>query len=200
LALPFRYVEARHRLGLVDDGVKARIVAARQALEVDLRGRGSKAVDFYEPLEYNAGASIQDNVLFGRIAYGVAEAGTRVNAMIRDILSADTLEPIVLDAGLGFHAGAGGKRLSPGQRQKLGLTRALIKDPDLLVINGALTALDERQRSEAASRVLRAREGRGTVWVLPQEDMARLFARTIRFEHGRVVSDAAVSAQRDAAQ
>ena len=189
LALPFKYVEARHRLGLIDDSARARIVQARQALEQDLRAQGSRSVSFYEPSEYNLGASIQDNVLFGRIAYGVAAAAERVNAAIRDLLSTDTLEPIVLENGLEFQAGAGGKRLSPGQRQKLGLARALVKDPDLLVINGALTALDDRQRTEAVTRVLASRAGKGTVWVLPQDDMAKFFDRTIRFEHGRVVSD-----------
>jgi putative ABC transport system ATP-binding protein len=190
LALPFKYVDARHRLGLVDDAVRTRIVRARSALATDLRALGLSAVSFYEPNTYNFGASIQDNVLFGRVAYGIAAAAERVNALIRDILSADTLEPIVLDNGLQFMAGAGGKRLSPGQRQKLGLARALVKEPDVLVINGALSALDDRQRAEAVNRVLAARKGKATIWVLPQEDLARLFERTIRFEHGRVVQDA----------
>lgn len=200
LALPFKYVDARHRLGLIDDNLKARIVEARNMFEIDLRSRGSQAVSFYEPDEYNLGASIQDNVLFGRVAYGIAAASERVSALIRDILSGETLEPIVLDNGLEFHAGAGGKRLSPGQRQKLGLARAILKDPDLLVVNGALSALDDRQRTEAAGRVLASRTGRGTIWVLPHEDLARLFDRTIRFEHGRVVSDSLPAAARTAAQ
>jgi putative ABC transport system ATP-binding protein len=205
LALPFKYVDARHRLGLIDDSVKARILQARQAFENDLRGQGSRAVAFYEPDEYNLGASIQDNVLFGRVAYGIAAASERVNALIRDILSAETLEPIVLDSGLEFSAGAGGKRLSPGQRQKLGLARALLKDPDLLIVNGALSALDDRLRADAVGRVLAARTGRGTIWVLPQDELARHFERRIHLEHGRVVSDslplrAVNAAAQDAAQ
>jgi putative ABC transport system ATP-binding protein len=200
LALPFRYVEARHRLDLIEESVKAKIVRARQSFEIALRGQGSKAVDFYEPLEYNSGASVQDNVLFGRIAYGVAQAPERVNALIREILSADTLEPIVLNHGLDFQAGAGGKRLSPGQKQKLGLARAVLKAPDLLVVNGALAALDDRQRSETISRVLASRQGRATVWVLPHDDLARLFERTLRFEHGKLVFDSGAQRQRDAAQ
>lgn len=193
LALPFKYVDARHRLGLIDDTAKARIVDARNALETDLRAQGSQAVSFYEPEEYNFGASIQDNVLFGRVAYGIAAAAERVNAAIRDILSGETLEPVVLDNGLEFHVGAGGKRLSPGQRQKLGLARAVLKSPDLLIVNGALSALDDRQRTEAVGRVLAARQRKGTIWVLPQDDLARHFDRSIRFEHGRVVADSAPS-------
>jgi putative ABC transport system ATP-binding protein len=201
LALPFKYVDARHRLGLIDDSIKARVLRARRDLEADLLAQGSGAVSFYAPERYNVGASIQDNVLFGRVAYGIAAAAERVNGLIREILSADTLEPIVLDNGLEFSAGAGGKRLSPGQRQKLGLARALIKEPDVLVINGALSALDDRQRSEAIARVLNARKGQSTIWVLPQDEMARHFDRALRFEHGRVVSDTLTAAAvRNAAQ
>jgi putative ABC transport system ATP-binding protein len=194
LVLPFKYVDARHRLGLIDDRVKARIVESRNALAADLRAQGSRAVAFYEPLEYNFGASIQDNVLFGRVAYGIASAAERVNALIRDILSGETLEPVVLDNGLEFQAGAGGKRLSPGQRQKLGLARAVLKNPELLIVNGALNALDDRQRSDSVARILAGRKGKATIWVLPQEDIARQFERTIRFEHGRVVADGPSSA------
>lgn len=201
LTLPFKYIDARHRLGLLDDSVKARVILARRSLAADLQAQNSKAVSFYEPERYNFGATIQDNVLFGRVAYGIASAAERVNGLIREILSADTLEPIVLDNGLEFHVGVGGKRLSPGQRQKLGLARALLKEPDLLVINGALSALDDRQRTEAITRILSARAGKGTIWVLPQDDLTRYFDRAIRFEHGRVTADTLAAGQsRSAAQ
>jgi putative ABC transport system ATP-binding protein len=72
--LPFDYVEARHRLALVDPDVEAMVVAARKRIAEHLAESDVDAVAFYRPDTYNATASLQDNILFGRLAYGQAKA------------------------------------------------------------------------------------------------------------------------------
>jgi putative ABC transport system ATP-binding protein len=191
IALTFRYVEARHRLGLIDDSMKVRVLEARRFIEAMMNELKVKPVDVYEPDQYNAGATLLDNILFGRISFGVAQASERVNAHIREVLRDQALQPLVLDQGLHYQAGTAGKRLSVGQKQKLGLARALIKQPDILVINGALTALDDRQKEEIVGRILKERAGRATLWILSQDDLSKAFTRVLRFEHGRLVSDTA---------
>src|SRR3546814_13102370 len=74
LGLPFSYVEARHRLGLVDDAMAQRLVAARHRLSERLERESPNAVAFYRADAYNAAASLQDNILFGRLAFGQAGA------------------------------------------------------------------------------------------------------------------------------
>src|SRR3546814_11455240 len=64
-SLPFSYVEARHRLGLVDDAMAQRLVAARHRLSERLERESPNAVAFYRADAYNAAASLQDNILFG---------------------------------------------------------------------------------------------------------------------------------------
>jgi putative ABC transport system ATP-binding protein len=90
--------------------------------------------------------------------------------------------------------------LTPAQRQKLGVARALIKDPDLLVINGALANLDDQQKTEIVDRVLARRKGRATLWVLTKDDLSSRFDRVLSFEHGRLIDDKAQVALREAAQ
>jgi putative ABC transport system ATP-binding protein len=107
---------------------------------------------------------------------------------------------LIIEAGLAFNVGSAGKRLSPGQRQKLCLARALIKEPDLLVVNGALSNLDGRQKSDIVERVLARRKGRATLWVLTKEDLAPQFDRILAFDHGRLVTDKLQSALSEAAQ
>src|SRR3546814_3651267 len=68
LGLPFNYVEARHRLGLVDATMAARLVKARHRLAERLQREAPAAVSFYRPDAYNAAASLQDNIMFGRSA------------------------------------------------------------------------------------------------------------------------------------
>src|SRR5205814_762118 len=66
-SLAFPYIEARHRLGLIDADLEARLLAARQAFARSLPDDLKGAVEFYEGNRYIAAASVQDNMLFGRL-------------------------------------------------------------------------------------------------------------------------------------
>ena len=88
--------------------------------------------------------------------------------------------------GLGFHAGAAGKRLTPSQRQRLALARALVKNPDMLVVNGTLAVLDPQAQADIMKRVIEARAGRGLVWTLGPVQDSTPFDRVIAFENGRI--------------
>ena len=124
------------------------------------------------------------------MSYGVAQAQERVNVLIREILDKLDVRDLIIEAGLGFNCGAAGKRLSTGQRQKLSLARALIKEPRLLIVNGALSNLDDEQKTRIVERVLNHRQSRATLWVLTKDDLAPHFDRTLVFEQGRLKSDA----------
>ncbi len=198
--LPLRYVEARHRLGLITDDIRARLLAARNTFAHTLPADLAPKIAFYDEGVYNPAANLQDNILLGRVAYGVAQAHERVGALMREVLDQLDVRDLIIEAGLAFNAGSGGKRLTPGQRQKLGLARALIKEPALLVVNGALASLDGRQKADIVDRVLARRKGRATLWVLTKEDLAPHFDRVLVFERGRLVADKLQSALSEAAQ
>ena len=187
--LPLRYVEARHRLGLITPEIRERLLSARRTFAETLPAELKAKMDFYEPDHYNAAASLQDNILFGRIAYGMAEASTRVNVLMREVLDQLDVRDVIIDAGLAYNVGAAGKRLAPGQRQKLGLARALIKNTDFLILNSAISTLDDQQKIDIVDRVLDHRRGKGTVWVLTKDDLAGHFDRVVTFDHGRIVGD-----------
>jgi putative ABC transport system ATP-binding protein len=189
--LPLRYVEARHRLGLITPQMRERLLAARRTFAETLPAELKSRIEFYAPDHYNTAASLQDNILFGRISYGIAEAGTRVNALMREVVDQLDVRDVIIDAGLAYNAGAAGKRLTPAQRQKLGLARALIKNTDFLVLNSSVSTLDDQQKSEIVDRVLAFRRGRATVWVLTKDDLAARFDRMLTLDHGRLVGDRA---------
>jgi putative ABC transport system ATP-binding protein len=109
--------------------------------------------------------------------------------LIREVLDRLDVRDTIIEAGLTFNVGVGGKRLNMGQRQKLGLARALIKEPQLLVVNGALANLDDGQKTSIVERVLKHRAGKATIWTLTKEDLAGRFDRVLVFEHGRLVAD-----------
>ena len=99
-------------------------------------------------------------MLFGRIVDTYAEAVERVNAILRETMDALDLTGTVIELGLAFDIGSGAKRLSLAQQQKLALARALVKRPDLLIVNRALAALDANAQDAIVTRVLdyRARD------------------------------------------
>ena len=70
------------------------------------------AVAFYDPSQYNAGSTLEDNILFGRVAYGIADGPRRVREVVRAVLDELDLRKAVFETGLGFNVGSGGKRLT----------------------------------------------------------------------------------------
>ena len=189
LRLAFDYIEPQHRLGLLDEEVKARIVEARRSFAENLPEEARDAFAFYDPAEFNPGASVQDNILFGRIASGMAEAVEQVDALLDATLDATDLKAAVFQLGLRFNAGSGGKRLSIAQRQKLALARALVKQPDLLIVNRALTALGTDGQRKIIDEVLRRARGGagqtfGVIWVLANPDLADRFETVLEFDKG----------------
>jgi putative ABC transport system ATP-binding protein len=184
--LPLDYVEARHRLELIGPEIERKVVAARRALARRLPDVQPDAVEFYDPERYNAHASLQDNILFGRIAHGRAQADTRVGDAIAEVLDRLDLRASVIDVGLDYQVGVAGKRLSAVQRQKLALGRALMKRPDLLVIDQAIAIMDGQAQSKVIDNVLTERAAGGVLWVLHRAQQAQRFDRVVAVEAGRV--------------
>ncbi len=189
IALPFRLIPARHRLDLIDEGLQSRLLEARRAFAADLPRELAGKIAFFDPQAYNAGATIQDNILFGKIDYGQANAAQRVGTLIAEVLGGLGLRDVVLAAGLRSPTGSGGSRLSPVQRQKIGIARCLLKRPEILLINEAAAGFDARMQNIVVDRVLQESRGRTVVWALNNMTIANKFARVLVMSDGRIVED-----------
>src|SRR5205085_7471610 len=69
LSLPFKLIAARHRLDVLDENLQQRLLQARRVFRSELPEDAKDQVEFFDPDRYNAAASLQDNILFGKIAY-----------------------------------------------------------------------------------------------------------------------------------
>jgi ABC-type multidrug transport system fused ATPase/permease subunit len=187
LQLPFRLVAARHRLGLIDEPMKRRILEARHlfssAFPAELRG----TIEFFDVARYNSAASIQDNILFGKVALGLPQVGARIHGMLAAVVERTNLWDVIVGVGLDMPVGIGGSRLSLAQRQKIVIARALLKNADLLIVNEATAALDGASQAVVHTMVLEARRGRGLVWVIHRPDLARQFDRILVMQGGHLV-------------
>jgi ABC-type multidrug transport system fused ATPase/permease subunit len=187
LGLPLKLVATRHRLGLLDEAMQQRIVEARRVFARDLPHYARNQIAFFDIGTYNAAATLQDNLLFGKIAYGEAEAASRIPALIADVVKGLELRHVVVAVGLEFNVGTGGGRLSTAQRQKAAIARALLKRPDVMVMNEAASALDGTIQVKVGGGVRRLCEGRTMVWVLQRASLAKHFDRVLVMSGGRLV-------------
>ena len=187
LSLPFKLIAARHRLGLIDENFEARVIEARRYFREHLPQELARAVEFFDPQRYNKAATLQDNILFGKIVTGQAGAVERITRLVRELLDELGLRPLVVKNGLDFPCGVGGSRLAVADRQKVALVRALIKRPMLLVLDQALAVLDPASQGRVLEAVLAERKGLGLVGVLSRDDLAPRFAKVLMMERGRVV-------------
>jgi len=185
-SLAFPYMEARHRLGLIDGDLETRLLAARRSFAQSLPEELKGAVEFYDRSRYIAAASVQDNMLFGRLVYGQAQAAAKIGKIIGEVLDGLGLRPAVLRVGLDYQAGIAGKRLTAAQRQKIGLARALLKRPDYLIVNEATVLLDGAAQVRILKNILKVRAGKGVLWVLRHADQAAGFQRLLVMKDGRL--------------
>jgi ATP-binding cassette, subfamily B, bacterial PglK len=128
-----------------------------------------------------------DDTVARNVAFGVPEDRIDLEALWR-ALAAVRLAELVreLPEGLATMLGERGVRLSGGQIQRIGLARALYRDPAVLVLDEPTGALDTATESE----VLRAVRAHGPRTVLVVAHRASTVAhcdRCYTLEHGRVV-------------
>ncbi|NGN42874.1 ABC transporter ATP-binding protein [Mesorhizobium sp. CGMCC 1.15528] len=193
VTLSFAYIEPRHRFGLLTEELMGKIVAARSRFYENLPPELQNAIERYDPAKYIAAATVMDNVLFGRVGNNHPDAPERIRSIVYDILDKLGLYNEVLDVGLDFNVGSGGRRLTGGQRQKLDVARALLKRPDFLIMNRPLSALDQRMQEQVLRNVLEEarRDGHSPaiVWVVTNPSMGMMFDRVAVFDAGQLVED-----------
>ncbi len=193
IKLSFAYIEPRHRFGLLTPELMDKIVDARQRFHDGMPESMRGAIERYDPDRYIRAATLMDNVLFGRISYSQPDGPEHIRQVVREVLDELGLQDEVLDIGLNFNVGVGGRRLTGAQRQKLDVARALIKRADFLIFNRPLSALDQRAQDAVTRNVIEEarRDGRdpAIIWVLPNPHLSGLFDRVIVFNNGEVVED-----------
>ena len=110
---------------------------------------------------------------------------------IREALWAASAEDIVeaLPGGLDGHVAESGREFSGGQRQRLRLARALLADPEVLILVEPTSAVDAHTEARIADRVGAARRGRTTLICTTSPLVLDRADHVIFVEGGRVRSE-----------
>ena len=141
VALALGYIEPKHRLNLLDERLQRRILRARDSFKAHLPADASEDVHFYDPGTVMLGASLRDNLMFGRVGHGIADANRKVAAIVRKALARAGLDGELYRIGLNTDCGIRGRFLPTRLKLAVPLAQALIKAPQIAVLDvGAFLA------------------------------------------------------------
>ncbi|WP_417769824.1 ATP-binding cassette domain-containing protein [Stappia sp.] len=187
IGLAFKLIPARHRLGVLDDEMRGEIIAARSVFHKHLAGARQRFVVF-DRERFVAPMSIEDNLLFGRPRVDRRDAREQIDRLIRALVDEMDLRRPIVRAGLDFHVGVAGSRLSAGQRRRVALVRALMKRAPVTILDetAAGTSDDDKALRDAVRKEL---EGRMLLFGASNLIVANEFDHSIVMEQGRLAAD-----------
>jgi ABC-type multidrug transport system fused ATPase/permease subunit len=191
MSLPFKVIPSRHRLGVLTDDIEEKIVAARQRFAEELPPHLKDSVAFFDADAYNAASNLQDNILFGKIAFGFAQAAEKIGSVLAEVVEEMSLRSTIIAVGLNFTVGTAGARLNATQRQKLCIARAIIKNPDVLILNQATSSFDTSTQARLMKNILEEFKGRCLIWSLDHAEKSVGFDHVLVMRGGRVVEQGA---------
>lgn len=96
-----------------------------------------------------------------------------------------------LPAGMATRLGDGGRRLSAGQAQRVGLARAFLRDAPLLLLDEPTANLDEETELEIAIAIERLAADRTSLIVAHRPELARHADRVLELRDGRIQASSA---------
>ena len=109
----------------------------------------------------------------------------RVWAALRDANAEDLVRG--LPAGLDTAVGEGGAELSAGERQRIALARAFLRDAPVVLLDEPTASLDPEGAALVGDAIARLSEGRTVVMAVHRLALALSADRVVVLEEGRIV-------------
>ena len=130
---------------------------------------------------YLFSGTVASNLLYGR----PDATPEQMWEALRIAQAADFVEK--LDGGLAAHISQGGTNVSGGQRQRLSIARALVKEPAVYVFDDSFSALDVATDARLRAALTPATADRATLIVAQRVATIRGADEILVLEHGRIV-------------
>jgi ATP-binding cassette subfamily B protein len=169
----------------VDSGVIA--IDGRDIRELrleDLR----RQIAMVEQTPYFFRASIRENIAYGRPEATLEE--------IRNCAAAAAIDTFIQSLPNGYETilGERGLTLSVGERQRIALARALLRDPRILILDEPTSALDSASEAAVTSELMNVLRGRTSILITHRMSLAELADMVVVLEDGCALESARVTA------
>jgi thiol reductant ABC exporter CydD subunit len=153
---------------------------------MDLRGLDAQA--WRRRLSY---LSERPTLITGSLAENLRLADPAAgDARLREVLgqmgAGDLLAS--LPQGLDTQLGVGGRQVSAGERQRIALARAVLRDASLQLLDEPTSHLDDATETTVVEALDRALSGRSALIVTHRQAVVRLADRVVTLERGRFVA------------
>ena len=164
--------------------------ADRGKVEVDGLGVGEVALD---QLRARFALVPQDTALFAdtvaaNIAYGATDASRQaIEAAARAAFANDFIA--ALPEGYDTMLGEAGVTLSSGQRQRIAIARAVLRDAPILLLDEATSALDAESETLVQRALDKIMEGRTTLVIAHRLATVMRADRILVLDHGHLVEE-----------
>jgi ATP-binding cassette, subfamily B, beta-glucan exporter len=142
-------------------------------------------------LRHNIGVVFQEVLLFNRsiaenLRVGKPDASDdELRAACERAQVLDVIER--LPQGFDTNAGERGRLFSGGERQRLSIARALLKDPPILILDEATSALDALTEARVQAALAEVMKGRTTFVIAHRLATVRNANRILVFQGGRII-------------
>lgn len=127
--------------------------------------------------------TLKNNIKFGNI-----------NASDADVIEAAKNADVhnnIINFGEGYETKLGerGITLSGGQKQRVSIARAIIKDPNILLLDDCLSAVDTETEETILNNLVRISKGKTTIIVSHRISSAKNADQILVLENGRVIQE-----------
>jgi ABC-type multidrug transport system fused ATPase/permease subunit len=187
LELALRFNPGVHKAVSMPKKLEDRILAGRELFKKKIEKDDPEAFTFYDSSQYIYSQTILNNIFFGKMKDSNPKAQEKMNqSMVHLLIEEDFLEAVI-EIGMQFEVGSKGDKLSGGQRQKLAIARALLKQPPVLIMDEATSALDNKSQSRIQNLLESRWKGKSTVIsVVHRLDIIKNFDKVAVMKAGKI--------------
>lgn len=192
------HIQDGQTIGIVGQTGSGKTTLIRQLLKEYDYGNGELTINNHniqtiaiEELASKIGYVSQDNILFSRTIRENITFGTDTDdhdKLMSAIRAADFEKDLFsLPLGLETLVGERGVAVSGGQKQRISIARALLKDPQLLILDDALSAVDAKTEHKIIENIRQNRKDKMTIITTHRLSAVEHADQIIVLEQGEII-------------